>query len=331
MNEVVKYHNRLNNINFGRFTPTEANIFFSLALKFNQTGKLDIEMSYDELKSLSKYPSNTYHFVQDLEKVYRKYLTMVYRTEDEHHISASIVFRRFHIDRDNEMVTLSVDPDMKDVFLGLSENFTRFELQEFTTLKGSYSKSLYRLLKQYRHTGYMEISISDFRFKLDVPKSYQIGQLYQKVINPSIKELSPYFKGLKVEKEYKKSPSGKGRPAVSGYIFTFKAEERYKDTKVTAEPIQKKKVPYPCPRCGGQLVERTMNGKIALCHADGHLQNATCNAIFNGYDEVKFNNPYLEGDGKNLPEAADDTIEKEENREKVKSILESLGKIFGGK
>ena len=322
MNEVVKYHNRLNNINFGRFTPTEANIFFSMALKFNQTGKLNIKMSYDELKSLSKYPSNTYHFVQDLEKVYRKYLTMVYRTEDEHHISASVVFRRFHIDRDNETVTLSVDPDMKEVFLGLSENFTRFELQEFTTLKGSYSKSLYRLLKQYRHTGYMEISISDFRFKLDIPKSFKVGHINDRVLKPAIIELSPYFKGLKVEKEYKKSPSGKGRPAVSGYIFTFKAEERYKN-KEDAEKHEKQKViSFPCPRCGSQLVERMMNGKIALCHADGHLPEAHCHAIFNGYDEVKFNNPYLKSSETEIHNAT--TKEEEENKKKLSEKLKGL-------
>lgn len=322
-NMIVKYGNNLNNFNYGRFTAVEADIFFSLVAKIKNTdGKL--VMSFDELKNLSNYYSRDMkRFVGDVENTFTKYLNLKYKEDDGNILKITNVFQKLEVNREEKEVFVHVTPGMEDVILSVSENFTRFELQEFTRLKGSYSKSIYRLLKQYRHTGYMKISLDDFKFKLDVPKSYAIKDIDKVILIKSIKELSSYFQGLNVEKEYKKSASGRGRPSVVGYIFTFKPEERFKDKpkekKETEEKI--KKVPYPCPICGGELIERKMNGKIALVHSDGHLEDASCKAIFNGYDEVM---PKID----HFSEPEKITAEQAENKQKMKSLI---GKLFGGK
>ena len=49
---------------------------------------------------------------------------------------------------------------------------------------------MFRLLKQYKHTGYMKIKIEDFRERLDIPKSYRMSNISQFVLTPIIKELS---------------------------------------------------------------------------------------------------------------------------------------------
>lgn len=319
-NMIVKYDNQLNNFNYGRFTAVEADIFFSLIAKIKDTDGF-LMMTFDDLKSLSNYYSrDEKRFVHDVESTFTKYLNLKYKEDNGDIIKITNVFQRLMIARDKKLVVVEVTPGMEEVIFSLSENFTRFELQEFTNIKGSYSKSLYRLLKQYRHTGYFEISIEDFKFKLDVPKSYKITHIDDVILKPAIKELSSYFEDLKVEKGYKKSSSGKGRPSVSKYIFTFEKEERYKDKK---KKIKNKVIPYPCPKCGGQLIERKMNGKIALCHADGHLPDAPCKAIFNGYDEVMPKKDCYAAD-----QSESITEERKENKEKLSSIF---GKLFGKK
>ncbi|MDK8605649.1 RepB family plasmid replication initiator protein, partial [Staphylococcus aureus] len=100
-------------------------------------------------------------------------------------------------------------------------NFTKFELREMTHLKSTYSKNMFRLLKQYKHTGYMKIKIEDFRERLDIPESYRMSNINQFVLTPIIKELSPIFNNLNINKIKAK----KGRK-IEWLEFTFDAEKR---------------------------------------------------------------------------------------------------------
>lgn len=320
-NMIVKYGNNLNNFNYGRFTAVEADIFFSLVAKIKNTdGKL--VMSFDELKNLSNYYSRDMkRFVGDVENTFTKYLNLKYKEDDGNILKITNVFQKLEVNREEKEVFVHVTPGMEDVILSVSENFTRFELSEFTHLRGSYSKSIYRLLKQYRHTGIMNISIEDLRFKLDIPKSYAVKDIDKVVLSKSIEELSAYFPKLMVKKEYKKSSSGRGRPAVAGYIFTFVPEERYRDKKEEQKKAKIKKIPYPCPRCGGELIERKMNGKIAFCHADGHEDGAVCSAVFNSLDEL-----IPSSDDRNLSSDEQLTEEQHENKKKISDLLKG---IFG--
>ena len=67
-------------------------------------------------------------------------------------------------------------------------------------MRSSYSKTTYRLLKQYRKTGYVTYSIEKFKELLCVPDSYQIGHITDVIIKPVQNELKKYFKGLKINK-----------------------------------------------------------------------------------------------------------------------------------
>ena len=80
---------------------------------------------------------------------------------------------------------------------------------------------MFRLLKQYKHTGYFKIQIDDFRERLDIPKSYRMTHINQKVLTPIIKELSMIFNNLHISKIKAK----KGRK-IEWLEFTFDAEKR---------------------------------------------------------------------------------------------------------
>lgn len=89
-----------------------------------------------------------------------------------------------------------------------------------THLKSTYSKHMFRILKQYKHTGYVKIKIDDFRERLDIPKSYRMTKVNQKVLTPIIKELSFIFNNLHINKIKAK----KGRK-IEWLEFTFDAEQ----------------------------------------------------------------------------------------------------------
>ena len=96
-----------------------------------------------------------------------------------------------------------------------------FELKEMTHLKSTYSKNMFRLLKQYKHTGYFKIQINDFRERLDIPSSYRMTHINQKVLTPIINELNFIFKNLHINKIKAK----KGRK-IEYLEFTFDPEKR---------------------------------------------------------------------------------------------------------
>ena len=87
----------------------------------------------------------------------------------------------------------------------LSANFTQYELQEFTSIRSTYAKTAYRLLKQWRTVGRKEFKIDEFKLLLDMPSSYKSSEIDRAVITPILKQLSPYFEDLKSKKIKSKS------------------------------------------------------------------------------------------------------------------------------
>jgi len=196
-------------------------LFFSICSRMRNKGLSEIRYSFEDLKQLSKYSSREKErFVNDLENVYRKMVQLSYRQEDEEKIRYFILFTGFEIDKKNKYVDISVNPKLKHILNEISESFTKFELEEFTDLRSSYAKTAFRLLKQFRQTGYWKIHIDRFRELLDIPTSYRMTALDDRVIEPIKKELSLIFKNLEV----KKIRAKKSRK-IEYLEFRFKAED----------------------------------------------------------------------------------------------------------
>lgn len=198
---AVKYQNELNLIPLKNFNAKQMDLFFALCARMKDKGLRKIRFSFDDLKELSDYKMTaTKAFVADLEKLYKDMLNLSYRTEDENIIRYFVLFTGFEINKTEKYVEVSVNPDLEYIINGLTAEFSKFELSAFTSIRSAYAKTLFRLLMQYRSTGYYVVSIEEFRELLSIPKSYRMSNIDQTILEPSIKELSAYFSDLKVTK-----------------------------------------------------------------------------------------------------------------------------------
>ncbi len=204
-NEVVKYHNKMNEIAFRKFSSIELNMFFSICYKMKEKRTNLVKLSFEDLKKLIKYKyTGLDRFISDLESMYDKIINVSFRIGDSRNFTKFIVFTTYKINSDEHYIEISLNKEFENILNDLTSNFTRFELEEFTKLRSSYSKQMFKLLAQYNSTGIYIISIEEFKRLLDIPVSYRPHHIDQRVLKPILEELQFYFKNLKVEKIKKK-------------------------------------------------------------------------------------------------------------------------------
>ncbi|MBT1145075.1 replication initiation protein, partial [Lactiplantibacillus argentoratensis] len=189
-------------------------------------GDETVRFSFDQLKELSAYkPTANNRFIDDIESTYQKILGLRFgrRSKDGLHREFFVMFTEFEINghADDPYVDIKIYPKAIKLLNEL-ESWVRYALSEFRDLKSSYAKTMFRLLKQFRTTGYAYFSVADFNELLDVPKSYKSSNINQSVLKPIKEELTPLFRGLTVRKKYGK---GRGKPVI-GYSFTWKSEKK---------------------------------------------------------------------------------------------------------
>ena len=222
--ETVVYKNDLNLVPLRKFTSTEINLFFAMCNKLKEKETNTLHLSFDELKELSNYSPKTRNinrFVKDLDDVYKKMLELTIRYEDDEVIERFVLFNHYRIHKRDQYLEISTSPNLKHILNSITSNFTKFELKEMTNLKSTYSKNMFRILKQYKHTGYMKIKIDDFRERLDIPKSYRMTDINKNVLKPIVTELNATFNNLHINKIKAK----KGRK-IEWLEFIFDPEKR---------------------------------------------------------------------------------------------------------
>ncbi len=202
------------------------NLFFSIVSRMRDKGDETVRFSFDQLKELSAYkPTANNRFIDDIESTYQKILGLRFgrRSKDGLHREFFVMFTEFEINghADDPYVDIKIYPKAIKLLNEL-ESWVRYALSEFRDLKSSYAKTMFRLLKQFRTTGYAYFSVADFNELLDVPKSYKSSNINQSVLKPIKEELTPLFRGLTVRKKYGK---GRGKPVI-GYSFTWKPEKK---------------------------------------------------------------------------------------------------------
>ncbi|WP_407952281.1 replication initiation protein [Enterococcus faecium] len=229
-NEIVKYHHELNTIPLRKFTPVEMNLFFSIVSRMRDVGDKKVQFTFEQLKDLSNYKATAnVRFIDDLETTYDKLMDLRFgrRSADGLQRERFVLFNQFKIDGKADIPFAEIQVHEKALpLLNNLEEWVRYSLQQFNELlESSYSKTMFRLLKQYRTKGFAYFSKEDFHELLDIPKSYNQGTIDQRVFNPIRQELTAIFKGLTIKKKYGK---GRGKPVI-GYQFTFKPEIKKAD------------------------------------------------------------------------------------------------------
>ena len=235
VNEVVKYHNDLNTVLMRTWTPQEMNLFFSIVTKSREKGTQKLYFDTNELKELTKFANeHSERWETTMRNAINKISQLNYIEQLDRKIRAMTLFSWLEVDLDNQTLEVQVSEQFEYILNRISANFTTWELEEFVTLRSSYSKTAYRLFKQWRTIGKKEFSIDEFKLVMDMPKSYRPSEIKKRILKPIITELAPYFKGLKV-KTLKKNTQG---TPVTGYLFTWQPEhtEPWLENKYDEQP-----------------------------------------------------------------------------------------------
>ncbi|ECP6446121.1 TPA: replication initiation protein [Campylobacter coli] len=245
MSDIVKYHNDFNKIQFPSFTEIEQDLLCGLMVKLKEEKGKVIFYPWDLRNILkSSYDNNSLmEFVSSLKrKFFKADFTIIEKTtrgekEVEAHKTINL-FTEFAIyvyesSKDLESIEIQVNPRFEYILNQLTANFTAFELSEFVSLSGKYTKTLYRLLKQYRTTGKAYFEWEEFCRIMDIPENKTTGDIDKFILKPALKELTKErnlfdqvrvpFKNLAYEKEKQKGTRGRGGKVI-GITFTFKPE-----------------------------------------------------------------------------------------------------------
>ncbi|TXE84817.1 replication initiation protein [Campylobacter peloridis] len=250
MSDIVKYHNDFNKIQLPSFTEQEQNLLFLIFAKIKEKGiENEIQLYADDFK-INERLSNSRDYLTDninslKYKFFKANFKQILETETEvihRYVNLFETMEIHYVKRDpydgydtstlfNRMA-LKINPDFSYLVNQLTTNFTSFELAEFIALSGKYTKTLYRLLKQYRTTGKAYFEWENFLRILEIPEKMRMCDIDKDILKPAIKELTKErtlfdqvrvpFKNLSFEKK-KISARGRGGKVV-GIEFTFKPE-----------------------------------------------------------------------------------------------------------
>jgi len=194
MYDVVRYNNGLNTVPLRKFTPVEMDLFWAVCSKMKRKDTQTVEFDFEVFKELSKYDRREKdRFYSDLKNMFEKLKTLNFYYEDESYYEQLLLFQRFVIDKDEEKVIIQASERFEFILNSIGTNFTRFELDNMTTIDSSYVKELYRRLMQYRDNttkkGYWAVTVDDFREALDVPDSYRMSHIDSRIFKKAEKEL----------------------------------------------------------------------------------------------------------------------------------------------
>lgn len=226
MNEIARYNNQLNTVPMRKWTAEEQNFFFAIITEARDKGTALLKFEKADLVELANYTQeHNKRFYETIESLGDKLSTMRYKERTSNSFKIMTLFQRFEMHWSNDLSEMTaevrVSEDFEYIINRLEADFTQFELRQFTNIRSSYAKEMFKKLKQWRTIGKKEYQVDEFRSMLQIPKSYRATDINQVVLKPIKKELSEYFVGLKVKPIKAKK---RGTPVIA-YEFTWQPEK----------------------------------------------------------------------------------------------------------
>lgn len=223
----------MNLLAFKDLDKVEANLFFSIVARAKEKGGEKITLSFIEIAEFLEANYTNKQLREMIIKGVGKIVRTAIKWENDEGIRIFTLFKEFLIPHNENYLTVSINESFLFILNNFNDgNFTMFELAEFSSLSSKYTQTLYRLLKQFRFTGFRSIKWSEFIEIMDIPTSYRARDIDKQILKPAIAELTqeadifnqnnPIFKKL----TYKKiRGTGRGRP-VERIEFYFTADKK---------------------------------------------------------------------------------------------------------
>lgn len=214
-NTYITYHNNTNKVNLGKLSEREANLLFAIFQRLKDQGNTLIRFEPQDLKRMLNIDISNERLSEVVIKLWDSIKTADFWKISE--TETSIIQENYMLFSRCKIELNKPSKDLKYLEIQLNDNYqyllnnlgmgqyTSFNLLEFQRVRGKYAKTLYRLLKQYKSTGILSVEWSQFRELLDIPKDYEMPNIDQKVLTPSLKELRKIypFEHLSYKKERK--------------------------------------------------------------------------------------------------------------------------------
>jgi plasmid replication initiation protein len=242
-NSEIVVHNEFNEVSMRQWTAKEMDLFIAIVSKVMNKKQDVVTLDTEELRTIISEKKNLDRWKETVVSVVNKIGELKYHSYTDKAYSLVFPFSKFDVFFDEKKIEIKVSEHFEKIVNVILKNgeFTFYELEEFVQIKSTYAKTMYRHLKQWRTTGKAEFPIERFREMLDVPESYTSGEVTRRVVFQIMKELSPFFEGLKYEVI---KGSGRGTP-IKSYVFKFKKQSGlpYQTENVintTASPKPKK-------------------------------------------------------------------------------------------
>lgn len=192
MNEVVKYSNELHELKFNSMNEAQQNVFFTLLQQFRKASGDTLELDFNKLFELAQISQGTNYRKEILDKIGKlQEFKFRYQINELGDLRQDVIFPSIETDSKNKVLRIRVSRGFKERYINSPlKGWTRYELAEFVNLSGTYTKTIYRYLKQYRQTGRWRIRYDDFKELLGIPESYRATNIDQQILKPALKELS---------------------------------------------------------------------------------------------------------------------------------------------
>ena len=242
--DIVKYNNDFNLLPMPELLECEMDFFMAIVSNFkgNEKSRM-VEIEVKKFADMCNfYRDSRFEILKNFKSFAFKILNhkIYYKTENAEY--AFVCFEKLQLNG-TKSIKIKIQEDFCEMLTNYKLGFTRFELAEFVNLSGKYTKTLYRLLKQFRLTGKMRIQWDEFMRIMNIPQNKQIGEIDRDILKPALKELTKErnlfdqkrtpFKNLAYEKIKEKGTRGRGGKVI-GIEFSFKPET-LKNTELTDE------------------------------------------------------------------------------------------------
>lgn len=250
--KTIKLHNDFYKLKIGSWNALEQNIFFGILA--NCHDQTEFVFTLADLNSFivgHRLTANEMlKQVLSLEKrIFKLDCTLIKSVNANLHQRQKLnLFSSFEIcyngkkdDFENgklKELKIKINPDFAYLIKDIRKNYTEYDLQEFLSIKGKYTRTLYQNLKKFRSTGILRVKWDNFLDLMGIPNTYQSGDIDKQILKPSIKALTNTFQNLTYTK-IKQKGRGRGGKVVA-IEFVFKPQTNTNNQKASANTYNRK-------------------------------------------------------------------------------------------